>query len=76
MLIRRAGNYIESDDDFINLIDKYPVEIIKIKMSLNQTTIGQIIAGNDMFTREYKVAAKRQVILCSVGDSALEWACG
>ena len=54
-------NYIESDDDFMKLINKYPVEIIEIKMSLNRTAIGQIIAGNDMFTREYKVNAKSKL---------------
>lgn len=68
-------NYVKPDDDFINLINKYPVEIIEAKKSLNRPAIGQIIAGNDMFAREYKVVPKKQVILCLVGDSALEWVC-
>lgn len=72
---REIRKYTESDDDFIDLINKNPVDIVEIKMSLNRTAIGQIIAGNDMFKREYKVAAKRRVILFSMGDSALEWVC-
>jgi len=37
--------------------------------------IGQIIAGVDMFERQYKVKPDRLVVLCAKGDSALEWVC-
>lgn len=72
---KEIRKYVKPDDDFMNLIANFPVEIIEIKDTLNRPAIGQIIAGNDMFAREYKVGPKKQVILCSVGDSALEWVC-
>jgi hypothetical protein len=72
---KEIRKYVKPDDDFIKLIVNFPVEIIEIKKTLNRPAIGQIIAGNDMFAREYKVAPKKQIILCSVGDSALEWVC-
>ncbi len=51
------------------------VELIEVKVALDRPVIGQIIAGTDMFVRQYGVQVARQVILCRTGDSALEWVC-
>jgi hypothetical protein len=72
---RDIKSFKGSEEDFFKLVNKYPVEIIEVKNSLNRTAIGQIIAGHDMFTREYKAFPKKNIILCSIGDSALEWVC-
>jgi len=62
-------------DNFMRLIHECSVELIEVKQKLNRLVIGQIIAGVDMFERQYKVKPDRLVILCAKGDSALEWVC-
>jgi hypothetical protein len=68
-------NFKESKDNFLNLINECSVELIEVKQKLNRLVIGQVIAGVDMFERQYKVKPHRLVILCAKGDSALEWVC-
>jgi hypothetical protein len=51
------------------------VELIEAKKSLNRLVIGQIIAGMDMFGRQYQADKIIPVILCQNGDPALEWVC-
>lgn len=57
-------------------IESFAVELIEAKPSLNRGAMGQIIAGRDMFRRQYGVAAQRSVIVCGSTDGALAWACG
>ena len=51
------------------------VEVIEVKQNLNRPAIGQIIAGRDMFEKQYMGRNVKMVIVCSKGDSALEWVC-
>ena len=51
------------------------VELIEAKPSLNRAAIGQVIAGRDMFRRNYGVSVHRSVVICGAGDGALEWVC-
>lgn len=62
-------------DNFMRLIHECSIELIEVKQKLNRLVIGQIIAGVDMFERQYKVKPDRLVVLCAKGDSALEWVC-
>ena len=62
-------------DNFMRLIHECSVELIEVKPKLNRLVIGQIIAGVDMFERQYKVKPDRLVVACTKGDSALEWVC-
>lgn len=49
-------------------------EIIEVKPTLNRLVIGQVIAGADMFERQYTIMPK-MVIVAGTGDAALEWVC-
>jgi hypothetical protein len=51
------------------------VEVIEVKQKLNRPVIGQVIAGRDMFQEQYDGKNVKMVIVCSKGDSALEWVC-
>jgi len=61
--------------EFKELIKKYSIETIEVKKEINRTAIGQIIAGTDLFEKDYGIVPSRKVILCSVGDEALQWVC-
>src|SRR2546428_2873916 len=52
-----------------------PVELIEAKPCLNRAAIGQVIAGRDMFRRDYGVEVHRSVVVCGASDGALEWVC-
>jgi len=51
------------------------LELIEVKKYLNRLVIGQVIAGIDMFNREYAAKSIKGIILCQKGDPALEWVC-
>jgi len=61
--------------EFCRQIQQYQPELIEVKSKLNRTAIGQIIAGNDLFTHQYGVEPGKLIIVCASGDSALEWVC-
>jgi hypothetical protein len=58
----------------VDLKQSRSVEIIEVKASLNRPVIGQVLAGIDMFEREYGVEGK-PVVVCGKNDTALEWVC-
>lgn len=49
--------------------------LIEVKPNINCTAIGQVIAGPDLFQKQYGVAPAKLVIVCAGGDAALEWVC-
>jgi 5-methylcytosine-specific restriction protein A len=61
--------------EFRARVESLGVELIEAKRSLNRGAIGQVVAGRDMFRREYGVAAQCSVIVCGSTDDALLWAC-
>lgn len=62
-------------NELLNLFQKKTVELIEVKKNLNRLVIGQVIAGMDMFERQYQANIIVPVILCQNGDPALEWVC-
>ncbi|SEI04205.1 hypothetical protein SAMN05192559_10856 [Halobacillus karajensis] len=69
-------NYRNYEHTFNSLItSNYELEVIEVKNRLNRLVIGQIIAGYDMFKREYADKLINCRIICSEGDPALEWVC-
>ncbi len=52
-----------------------PIELIEIKRKLNRPVIGQVIAGAEMFKKDYQSGKINRIVLCNEGDSALEWVC-
>lgn len=51
------------------------VELIEIKEWLCRDVIGQVVAGREMFSKQYGAKAIRSVVLCRVSDPALKWVC-
>ena len=62
-------------EEFGKVIGHGPVELIEAKKKLNRLVIGQVIAGADMFKRQYRLDQFDTVIVCEEGDPALEWVC-
>lgn len=60
---------------FFELCAGKTVELIEVKKNLNRLVIGQIIAGVDMFERQYQADKIIPVIFCQNGVPALEWVC-
>ncbi len=84
--IRRIdGIRIENEDSqiykpfdtvlFTETIKEKNIELIEAKKKLNRLVFGQIIAGIDMFKKQYLVENIKGVILCKEGDPALEIIC-
>jgi hypothetical protein len=69
--------YCNNKELFMNLIknDKYKIELIEIKTKLNRLVIGQIIVGEYMFRKKFKVDNTIKTILYHEGDEALELFC-
>ena len=72
----RVVRFSTRDRQHLNALRASAVELIEVKPRLNRGSIGQIIAGRLMFGRQYRVTIGRSVIICGVGDTALEWVCG
>jgi hypothetical protein len=51
------------------------VEVIEVKQELNAEVLGQVIANADLLEMEYEPAQVDPVVVCEVGDSALEAVC-
>jgi hypothetical protein len=64
-----------SQSQLQNIVDDRHVEIIEVKSNLNRPVIGQAIAGQDMFQRDYNPGTAEPVVVCGSGDPALEWVC-
>jgi hypothetical protein len=58
-----------------DLIAGARVEVIEVKRSLDRPVIGQVIAGADLLEMEYAPAQVDPVVVCAVGDAALEAVC-
>jgi hypothetical protein len=67
--------FVGHAEEFHRAIRCNPPELIEVKCKLNRTAIGQIIAGHDLFAQQYGIAPALLVIVCAVGDAALEWVC-
>ena len=62
-------------ETFQDIIKDKSIELIEAKQNLNRLVYGQIIAGIDMFFKQYKCKDIKGVILCEEGDPALEIIC-
>ena len=51
------------------------VEVIEVKQDLNDLVLGQVIAGADLLEMEYAPAQVDPVVVCALGDAALEAVC-
>jgi len=51
------------------------IELIEVKRKLNRTAIGQALAAQDMFERQYGRRPSRLTIVCEATDPGLEWVC-
>jgi hypothetical protein len=69
--------YCNNKEFFMDLIrsGRYKIELIEIKTKLNRLVIGQIIVGEYMFRRKFKVNNTIKTILYHKGDEALELFC-
>lgn len=65
-----------NDDRFRELIKGNYIELIEVKRSLGRYGLGQVIVGLDMFKIQYgKDNNIKGILLCEVGDPALEIVC-
>jgi hypothetical protein len=68
------------EDDFykrIRCLRDTEVELIEVKTKLIRGAIGQVIAGTDLFEKEYRVKVDRSTIVHTKGKTipSLEWVC-
>lgn len=61
--------------DLREIVADRHVEVIEVKTGLNRPVIGQAIAGQDMFQRDYDPRTVEPVVVCGSSDPALEWVC-
>ena len=51
------------------------IELIDVKRKLNRLVIGQVLAAQDMFERQYGIPSSRLTIVCEITGPGLEWVC-
>jgi hypothetical protein len=51
------------------------VELVEVKPKLNRLVLGQALAAQDMFERQYGIRSPKMTIVCGRTDPALEWVC-
>jgi len=61
--------------EFNNYVKDKTVELIEVKKNLNRLVIGQVIAGLDMFERQYNAKKVLPVVISQNDDPALQWVC-
>lgn len=61
--------------EFLEDVQRSLSWLIEVKRCITRGAIGQVIVGSDLFQRQYGVAPAKSVIVCTGGDSALEWVC-
>jgi len=73
----KVYKYSTNKDPFMNLVktDKYNIELVEIKKKLNRGVIGQIIVGEYLFKKKFKVNNITKAIVYHIGDSLLEEFC-
>lgn len=67
--------FSDGPDRFLDLVDGAAVELIEVKRKLNRLVIGQLVAGFEMFHRDYDAEFVKKVALCTVPDERQEWVC-
>ena len=73
----KVCKYSTNKDPFMDLVktDKYNIELVEIKKKLNRGVIGQIIVGEYLFKKKFKVNNITKAIVYHIGDSLLEEFC-
>ena len=61
--------------EFNDYVTDKTVELVEVKKNLNRIVIGQVIAGLDMFERQYNAKKVLLVVVCQNDDPALQWVC-
>lgn len=51
------------------------VEVLEVKRALDRVVLGQVIIGADLLEIEYAPTKIDQVVICEMGDPALETVC-
>jgi hypothetical protein len=62
-------------EDLVRRLPESSVELVEVKKRLNRLVIGQVLAGQDMFLRQYGVRPSKLTIVCQISDPGLEWVC-
>jgi hypothetical protein len=57
------------------VIEGAEVEVVEVKRSLDRVVLGQVIIGADLLEIEYAPPKIDQVVICEMGDPALETVC-
>jgi hypothetical protein len=61
--------------DLYEIFRDKEVELIEVKKELNRVVFGQVVAGVEMFNRQYKPKKVIPIVLYREGDPAMEWVC-
>jgi hypothetical protein len=74
---KKVCKYSTDKELFNNLVNanKYKIELVEIKKKLNRVVIGQIIVGEYLFKKKFKVHNFTKAIVYHIGDSLLEEFC-
>ena len=68
-------SYRSARDCIASLTSNRGVELVEVKPKLNRLVIGQALAAQDMFERQYGIRGAKMTIVCGLTDPALEWVC-
>jgi len=76
-IYKKVCKYSTYKDLFNNLVNanEYKIELVEIKTKLNRVVIGQIIVGEYLFKKKFKVRNITKAIVYHIGDSLLEEFC-
>ena len=60
---------------FEQIVAVADIEVLEVKRALDRVVLGQVIIGADLLEIEYAPTKINQVVICEVGDPALETVC-
>jgi hypothetical protein len=70
---RQYGKYKNDFQDMVK--EKYEIELVEAKTKLNRLVIGQILVGEYLFKKKFKVKKVSLAVLYHIGDELLELFC-
>jgi len=73
---KKQLKYGKNKNDFLSIVkNRHKIELVEIKIKLNRPVIGQILVGEYLFKKKFKVKKVSLAILYHIGDELLEMFC-
>jgi len=74
-IYKKHLQYGKHKEYFQDIVRRHRIELVEIKTKLNRPVIGQILVGEYLFKKKFKVEKVSLAVLYHIGDELLEMFC-